>query len=368
MYSLHVYQDLLMGDHSEFHDVSLLDANIGGQVDLDGSKVTGTLDMDSLQAEALFMRDVAEFHDIILRDARIGGQLGLDGSKVTGTLDMTELRVGSGAFLRHGAEFDGPIIFYFGKVGTGLDFSNGLFKSTVDLTAAQIGGDLVLGSSRDPTARWAGGTLLILRNAKADAIQDLSNSWPDKLDLNGFNYRSLGGIFAAKEDPMISRSVAWFDGWLGKQEPYTPAPYEQLAKVLRDEGRPEAADNVLYAGKERERAQSAGWRYIWMTANKWVIGYGYHLERAFWWVFAFVAFGIEVLWMSGEGQRNGMPYGIAYSFDLLLPIIQLRERHYKIDLGLVCPVRYVRYYFYLHKIAGFVLASFLIAGISGLTK
>jgi len=58
-----------------------------------------------------------------------------------------------------------------------------------------------------------------------------------------------------------------------------------------------------------------------------------------------------------------MPFGIAYSFDMLLPIIQLREKHKKIDLQ-----GWPRYYFYTHKIMGYVLASFLIAGLAGLTK
>ena len=57
-----------------------------------------------------------------------------------------------------------------------------------------------------------------------------------------------------------------------------------------------------------------------------------------------------------------MEIGLSYSLDLLLPIIQLRARHYEVDLqGLV------RYYFYFHQMMGYVLASFLIAGLSGLT-
>jgi hypothetical protein len=59
-----------------------------------------------------------------------------------------------------------------------------------------------------------------------------------------------------------------------------------------------------------------------------------------------------------------MPFGLAYSFDILLPIIRLRECHYKIDLQ----TSWVRYYFYWHKIMGYVLASFFIAGLSGLAK
>jgi hypothetical protein len=37
---------------------------------------------------------------------------------------------------------------------------------------------------------------------------------------------------------------------------YTPTPYAQLARVLRDEGKPEVADAVLSASKEQERCQS----------------------------------------------------------------------------------------------------------------
>ncbi len=58
-----------------------------------------------------------------------------------------------------------------------------------------------------------------------------------------------------------------------------------------------------------------------------------------------------------------MRLGFFYSLDMLLPIIQLRRRHYEVDLRGI-----VRYYFYFHQIMGYVLASFLIAGLSGLAK
>jgi len=58
-----------------------------------------------------------------------------------------------------------------------------------------------------------------------------------------------------------------------------------------------------------------------------------------------------------------MPYGIAFSFDMLLPIVKLRDYHYTVDLK-----GWARYYFYFHKLMGYLLASFLIAGLTGLTK
>ena len=73
--------------------------------------------------------------------------------------------------------------------------------------------------------------------------------------------------------------------------------------------------------------------------------------------------GVLVLRISGQGSAHGMPYGIAYSLDMLLPIIRLRESHYDFDLA-----GWARYYFYLHTLMGYILASFLIAGLSGLTK
>lgn len=345
--------------------ILLMDAHVGGELRLIGSKVTGTLHMEGLQVDRdLLMKDRAEFGDIVLVGAHVGGQLSLSGSKVTGTLTMDDLQVGSTIFMGRGTEFDGPINLLFGKVGGNLELAGGLFKGTVDLTGTQIGGELRLGSSRNGPARWSPKRALILRDVKADAIQDLSDySWPDTLDLNGFTYRSLGGLFANSEkDPMISRSGEWFENWLGKQASYTPAPYQQLAAILREQGRSDDADEILYAGKERERAQSSSWRYLWLSANKLFIGYGYHV----WWTLRGVAVllvaGMLFLRFSGEGREHGMPYGFIYSFDMLLPIIRLREKHYKIDL-----YGWVRYYFYFHKVMGFVLASFLIAGLSGLT-
>jgi hypothetical protein len=76
-----------------------------------------------------------------------------------------------------------------------------------------------------------------------------------------------------------------------------------------------------------------------------------------------VLLGALVLRVSGEGPRNAMPIGLSYSFDMLLPIVRLRDQHYAIDLK-----GWARYYYYGHKLMGWVLASFLVAGLSGLTK
>jgi hypothetical protein len=46
-----------------------------------------------------------------------------------------------------------------------------------------------------------------------------------------------------------------------------------------------------------------------------------------------------------------------------LPIIQLYRPHYEIVLD-----GFAKYYFAAHQLMGYVFASFLISGLSGLTK
>jgi hypothetical protein len=99
--------------------------------------------------------------------------------------------------------------------------------------------------------------------------------------------------------------------------------------------------------------------FSWAT-----IGYGYKLYRAFIWSAFFIVSGALVARRTPEVVGNVVQIGrLAYSFDTFLPLIKLRKRHDDIDI-----ISRARYYFYVHKIAGWVLGSFLVAAITGLTK
>jgi hypothetical protein len=200
------------------------------------------------------------------------------------------------------------------------------------------------------SAQWPDGATLVLRDAKVGIIPDLADAWAPGLDLDGFTYRGAG---AAEE----------FEGWFSRLDHYAPQPYDQLASVVQSQGNSRLATAIRYLARERERSEATDRAWAWQTTLKWVIGYGHYPYFATLWVIGLVMAGAIILRVSGEGPRKGMPYGLAYSFDMLLPIIQLRKRHSEIDLQ-----GWPRYYFYGQKIMGWILGSFLIAGLSGLTK
>ncbi len=76
-----------------------------------------------------------------------------------------------------------------------------------------------------------------------------------------------------------------------------------------------------------------------------------------------IGIGVFFLWASDQGPAGSLLDRIYYTLDTLLPIIELdRERHTFTLTGIV------RAYFYGLKIMGYILASFLAAGITGLTE
>jgi uncharacterized protein YjbI with pentapeptide repeats len=375
---------------TKFANVDLIGANVGGQLSLNGSQVTGTLNMDSLRVEeALLMEKVpagnAEFTAVNLSYAHVGSQLGLRGSKVTGTLQMNGLQVGRNLLMIN-AEFEkveltgahvNSLDLGRSKVTgmlemSGLQADRGLFMvkaefDDVNLIGAHVGGELQLDGSKVTgqldlskteiggalyldSAQWSRDVSLILHDAKVGSIPALADAWAPKLDLDGLTYR---GVDATDK----------YEDWFGRFDHYAPQPYDQLALVVQSQGDSALATQIRYSGRERQRSEAGDGTWVWLTALKLVIGYGYYPYYAMYWVIGLVLAGAGVLRLSGEGRRNGMPYGLAYSFDMLLPIIQLRKRHSDIDVQ-----GWSRYYFYGQKIMGWVLGSFLIAGLAGLTK
>jgi hypothetical protein len=294
----------------------------------------------------------------------------------------------------------------FARWGANLDISNSEFVE-FDLSGTRIEGELRLGSYYHGMTRWRKGDILQLnlRNVHVGALQDKrqrvgrhpenrrwwplfgnrkrlekwEDAWPEQLQLDGFTYDRLGGFGGNSEvdSPdtdinMQSRDVNWYINWLARDRSYTPQPYEQLARAFRAAGEPTKADRILY--ESRGRARIEAWRErnyaAWLGSSflDWTIGYGLGTRyfRALLWVIAFTAVGTGLLYFFGHPHdgfaQGGLPARIVYSLDQLLPIVEF-EKFDKVVLA-----RGVAYYFYLQKLVGWALGSFLVAGLAGLTQ
>ena len=154
---------------------------------------------------------------------------------------------------------------------------------------------------------------------------------------------------------------------LSRSKPFSFQPYQQLATVLRDAGKSSTANAVLFAAKKRERQSATDWwKRLGSGVLQWVIGYGigHYTFRVLYWAIGFVLLGCGVLYIWEEPQNHWESIGFWFSFDYLLPIIRLHDAHYEtVNLS-----SGVRIYFYVHQIIGYVLASLLIAALSGITK
>ena len=372
----------------------LIGAHIKGNLRLSGSTFRDQLDMTNIKVDRhLFARRyqsrqqlrITKFRsNVFLRNALIGGRIEFIGVQVRGLLNMDAIRVKEDIFLRDCARFDDNIKLVFARIGQNLDLSGSQLRG-IDATGARITGELRLGSLNHPKPNWAPDAGLNLRNAHVFSWQygegqeinarlfktdckvqkGFDGPWPQRIELNGFEYQQLGGLGGGGASDILRGKQAedLVKGWLRRDKSYSPQPYEQLAKVLSSSGYKDMAKGVLYASKEQERSKAWGGDWLWLTTLKLVMGYGYRYSNALYWVVGLVGLGMLVLRVTHEGRRHKMPFGLFYSLDLLLPIVRLRDYHHQIQLRGVA-----RYYFYFHKLVGYFLASVLIAGFSGLTK
>jgi len=373
--------------------LNLVGTEINGHLHLDYSTFLGRVNLDSIRADSLSLRN-GNFSSVWLASAKFD-ELYIDDATVAGLLQMRSLEVARDISLRNSTLTE--VVLRSAKVGgtlaiegprrhqdpvaesqgCGSNITPRLNSSSqsVDLTGATVG-TLTLGSlcygPVDAPENWGVGAELILTGTSVHTLQDglcrdngsncTDDTWPEHLKLTGFTYQELENFDYDRELDMAARPAAWWTDWIGRQE-YSRQPYEYLASILSKLGYKDKAEDILYAGKNRELKNTPFPASIKLWLEGVLIGYGYRIWYAVIWVAGFIILGVIVLRFSGEGRRNRMPYGIAFSFDMLLPIVKLREYHYSVDLK-----GWARYYFYFHKLMGYVLASFLIAGLTGLTK
>jgi hypothetical protein len=154
------------------------------------------------------------------------------------------LKVDGSVFLRNGFKAQGAVSFFGAKIRGYLGLTG------VDSTEEMI---------------------LDLRSAKIGTLYSDQESWPapGQLLLRGLEYAEI-----SHESPIDSQS---YIEWLRRQDGFSPQPYEQLAKVLRESGDGAGARDVLVAKNkdkaDRTKLTRAEW--FWYRFFGPLIGYGH---------------------------------------------------------------------------------------------
>jgi len=306
---------------------------------------------------------------------------------------------------------NGEVRFSGAKIGGDFDCENGKFVNegniAIKAEGIEIKGNVIFGNGFKAEGRvvfigaivdghliWSGvnlteKTILDLRNAKVGILLDDKKSWPARgnLFLNGFDYEEIGD-----NSPEDAKSrIEWLR--LNGGEEFSPQPYEQLAEVLRSSGREGDAKKILI---EKNKDKS---RLTKLTLSERLrhglfgltIAYGYKPWCALWWGLGIVLFGWLFFWagyradvMTPENEgpdTSGGFSALMYSLDVFVPIVDLRQASYRLpnanragkvrisdNLNITVSGKVLRYYFWFEIIAGWVLTTLLVVGVTGLVR
>lgn len=207
------------------------------------------------------------------------------------------------------------------------------------------------------------------------------------------------------------------------QDRYRPQPYEQCAKVLAKMGYEEDAKQIQVAKHKKhmefKRKELPRWPHTWDGLAKWVgycgswlfgktTGFGYYPFRAAVFMLALILLGSAIFtwgyfaggmtatqttflskesngtlpgtaqWKRAVGKDDALqlmagdyPHfkGLFYSLDTFIPLIDLHQESYWMPNANAPVWGYVLWgYLWFHILAGWVLTTLLIAGLTGIMR
>jgi hypothetical protein len=416
-------------------EVRLLGAQISGNLECNGGKFKNpgasalNADRVTVKGNVLLHNGFVAEGEVELPGAQIGNNLACDAGifkNPRGTaLNGDSINVRGFAFFRAGFSADGEVNLLSAQIGDNLECDGGAFRNSGGnaLTADRINvqGDILMrdGFSADGgvrladsvtkgTIKWTGvrgpeRASLDLSNASAGAILDDKSSWPGagKLNLDGFVYEQLASGLTDTKNRLA---------WLALQQPFSPQPYRQLAKVMRSAGVDRGARRVLFAMEDhlwKEERTITGALFRWPLSL--VVGYGYYPLRALaglallvvigWGVFAGARAAHAMVPREESAYAQFKAHGVppdhyeplapfVYSLENSLPLVKLGQTdRWEPDPGpawrqgawkgqtaelpntsLLASSRFLFAFQRLQVLLGWILATLFVAGVTGIVQ
>jgi hypothetical protein len=264
-------------------------------------------------------------------------------------------------------------------IGHDLDLDSATLGD-LDLSGSSIAGAFQFGGAHE-TADWRGthgkfGTLN-LRNAHAGNLLDAEKAdSPAKgqLHIVGFTFGHLGG----KSGPETSkREIELWDKWVRLDPDYSPTPYTQLATAFTNSGDRDAADEIRYLGRERQRETAC--KESWVRGSCFlqvvlgsVAGYGIGIYtfKVVPWVLGFWLAGALLLWWTvPAAKQKGAIWCFCASLAQLLPVITINKEltEFFNDPGRRRLKSWQVFVFSALGLIGLALGTILLLAVSGLT-
>ncbi len=361
--------------------------------------------------------------------------------------------IGFGVFLSNGFTAEGGVRLLGAKIGGNIECHNASFRNpgqkALEADRCEVGGYVILGNNCSVEgAVWlpgitVGGQVICregrFHNPKGDALVLQGCKVTREVVLDGafsiegmvdFAFGHMGGLYVREEAPPQAMTL-WCDGlqygrlfisrerkksdkaiaraflpWLDKMpKGYHPQPYEQMAKVLRAQGHPNAAILVQKAKVKRylkDGSPSVG-RRLWLWLLGWTMDYGYRPLKTLRSIIFMVLLGMLVVWAYDHSgaftrtkpadyeyscnatvpdatrpleQRYPTLNPVAYSLEAFTPLLNLHQvEHWgpcEPSRPLFCdwtpPGGFLKWYLWFHTAAGWFLITIFLAGLSGVIK
>ncbi len=405
--TLHVDGNLLMQSdlwrEPSFKRVDINGAMVSGSVSMIGAsfdgplyagllRVGGNLEMGSLTAERLkdlarrvgslpeYRASQVKFKQVFLTGSKVEGNILIPDTSIEGAVDASFLQVG-GNMNMPDSHFADQVEMGLAHIGGSLDLS-GAGLAGLDLSGASIAADLKLGGAHESALCKGNGckpAALNLRNVHIGSRMDARNDWPTQgqLHLEGLTFGRLGGFDGDTGPQMHDQEAKWWDNWARRDPGYSPATYAQLAAAFTNSGDRDAADDIRYFRREREREMACKegrlGSCVLQTVLGSVAGYGVgsHTFKVIPWVLAFWLAGGLLLWWTVPAAKNrGAIWCSCASLAQLLPVITINK---ELTDFFNDPERknlkgWQVFVFSALGVVGLALGAILLIAVSGLTQ
>jgi hypothetical protein len=142
---------------------------------------------------------------------------------------------------------------------------------------------------------------------------------------------------------------------------------------LTTAGDRDAANEIRYLGRVRERETEKGWVFVWSGLLQYVAGFGIgtYTFRVLYWVIGISFLGAALLWMAvPAAKQHGLIWCFGASLARLLPVIEINKEFTDFfdDPERKRMTGWQSFIFSVIGMVGFVLGAILIAAVSGLTQ